>query len=260
MKLRVAGAQIPVTKDVRSNLKAINRAIDYAIHEDADILLTPEGSLSGYTHKFNKKVVNAALETILSRSKGRLGLALGTCYVEGDGRCYDQIRFYAKDGHYLGFHSKVLLCSNLVKPLKGEINYYHKKPLRMFDFNGLAIGGLICNDMWANPCCTHMPDAHLSQQLARKGARIIFHAVNGGRDKTEFSQVVTRNFHESNLRMRARAANVWIVTVDNCFPQDMPCSSPAGVINPKGEWVVRLPPKGEHYFAYAINASRVSRK
>jgi len=260
MKLRVAGAQIPVTKDVRSNLEALNRAIDYAIDEDADILLTPEGSLSGYTHKFNQREVTAALETILSRSKGRLGLALGTCYIEGDGRCYDQIRFYDKKGQYLGFHSKILLCSNLGKPLKGEIDYYHKKPLRKFRLNGLVIGGLICNDMWGNPCCTYMPDAHLSQQLARMSARVIFHAVNGGRDKTKFSQVITRNFHESNLQMRAKAGNVWIVTVDNCFPQDIPCSSPGGVVNPKGEWVVRLPPKGEHFFAYTINASRVLRE
>lgn len=37
-----------------------------------------------------------------------LGLALGTCYFEGDGRCYNQVRFYTGDGAYLGFHSKTL--------------------------------------------------------------------------------------------------------------------------------------------------------
>lgn len=252
MILRVAGAQIPVTKDVESNLKAINRAIDYAIDEDADILLTPEGSLSGYTPKFNRRRVAAALESILSRTKGRLGLALGTCFIEGDGRCYDQIRFYGKNGRYLGFHSKILLCSNLERPLKGEINHYHTKPLRKFRFGGSIIGGLICNDMWANPTCTYMPDVHLTQQLARMGARVIFHAVNGGRDETRFSKVVARNYHESNLLMRAKAGNVWIVTVDNCFPQDIPCSSPGGVVNPKGEWAIRLPSKGERFFAYTI--------
>jgi len=255
MKLHVAGAQIPVTKDVKSNLEAIKRAIDYAIDEEADILLTPEGSLSGYTHEFNRRKVTAALEAILLRSKGRLGLALGTCCIEGDGRCYDQIRFYSKSGRYLGFHSKILLCSNLEKPLKGEIKYYHTKPLRKFRFKESIIGGLICNDMWANPSCTYMPDVHLSQQLARMGARVIFHAVNGGREKTRFSQVVIRNFHESNLLMRAKAGNIWIVTVDNCYPQDIPCSSPGGVVNPKGEWAVRVPSKGERFFAYTINTS-----
>jgi predicted amidohydrolase len=255
MKLRVVGAQIPVMDDVNSNLKAINDAVDYAIDEGADILLTPEGSLSGYTHRFSQKAVCAALRAIISRTKGRLGLALATCYIEEDGRCYDQIRFYDRDGRYLGFHSKVLLCSNLNKPLKGEIKRYHKRPLRTFTFKGLCIGGLICNDMWANPFCTYMPDTHLSQQLARMGARVIFHAVNGGRDKTKFSQEVTRNFHESNLKMRAKAGKLWIITVDNCSPPDIPCSSPGGIVTPEGEWAVRLPPKGEHLCAHTIDIS-----
>ena len=30
-----------------------------------------------------------------------------------------------------------------------------------------------------------MPDPHLTQQLARMGARVVFHAVNGGRDGGE---------------------------------------------------------------------------
>ena len=50
MEIRVSGAQISVTQDIESNIKAIDRAIDYAISQKAEILLTPEGSLSGYTH------------------------------------------------------------------------------------------------------------------------------------------------------------------------------------------------------------------
>jgi len=46
--LRVAGAQLPVRNDVQKNLEAINRAIEFAAREKADVLLTPEGSLSGY--------------------------------------------------------------------------------------------------------------------------------------------------------------------------------------------------------------------
>ena len=127
------------------------------------------------------------------------------------------------------------------------------KPLRSFIFDETIIGGLICNDMWANPGCTYMPDPHLSQQLARMGVKIIFHAVNGGRDASEFSQIVTRNYHESNLRMRAKAGRVWIITVDNCVPEDIPCSSPGGIINPDGDWVIKLPPKGEHFFDHKID-------
>ena len=254
MKLRVAGAQIPVTESIGANFEAINHAIDFAINEEADMLLTPEGSLSGYTNKFNQREVCNALKIIIDRVKGRLGLALGTCYIEEeDNCCYDQIRFYDKDGQYLGFHSKTLLCSTITDPPKGEIEHYAVKPLRTFTFKGITIGGLICNDLWANPGCTYMPDSHLSQQLARMGAKVIFHAVNGGRDTSEFSQIVVRNYHESNLRMRAKAGQIYIVTIDNCFPEDIPCSSPGGIIGPDGNWVIKLPPKGEQYFAHTID-------
>jgi predicted amidohydrolase len=252
MKLLVAGAQIPITENLTTNFEAINRAINFAIDEKADILLTPEGSLSGYTHIFNQKEVSDALKTILDKVKGRLGLALGTCYIEEDGYCYDQIRFYDKEGEYLGFHSKTLLCSTLTDPPKGEIEHYAVKPLRTFTFKGIIIGGLICNDLWANPCCTYIPDPHLSQQLARMGVKVVFHAVNGERDEGEYTQIIVKNYHESNLRMRAKVGGIRIVTVDNSFPQNIPCSSPGGIINPDGNWVIEIPLKGEHFFTHTL--------
>jgi predicted amidohydrolase len=251
MLLRVAGAQIPVTESIRSNLEAINSAVDFAIDEEADILLTPEGSLSGYTHRFDQKEVAKGLSAIMTRTRGKLGLALGTCYFEEDGLCYDQVRFYDTRGKSLGFHSKILLCSTLTEPLEGEIEHYATKPLRTFRFKRATVGGLVCNDMWANPCYTSMPDSHLSQELARMGARVIFHAVNGGRDKSEFSQVA-RNFHESSLRLRAAAGKIWIVTADNCFPEDIPSSCPSGIVDPHGNWIVKIPDKGKQFFACTI--------
>ena len=59
--LRVATAQIPVTESILENSATIHRALDVAIKEDADILLTPEGSLSGYTSKFNQEEVDLSL-------------------------------------------------------------------------------------------------------------------------------------------------------------------------------------------------------
>ena len=44
--------------------------------------------------------------------------------------------------------------------------------------------------MWANPECTLMPDVHVSQQFSQKGAKILFHAVNGGRSGNEWSKVI----------------------------------------------------------------------
>ena len=253
MEIRISGAQIQVTRDIESNVQAIDRAIDYAISENADILLTPEGSLSGYTHEFDPQATEEALDYLTQKArKSNLGLALGTCFVElEDGKCYNQIRFYKPDGEYLGFHSKTLTCGSLTDPPKGEINHYAISPLRTFDFNGIRIGGSICNDLWANPGCTPIPDPHLTQQLSEMGAKIIFHAVNGGRSKSEWSDVAWR-YHESNLRMRAKAGELWIVTVDNCYPINIRCSSPSGIINPQGEWVCKTETKGDKFYSYTI--------
>jgi predicted amidohydrolase len=254
MQIRVAGAQIPVTKDINSNIKAIERGIDYATSQNADILLTPEGSLSGYTHKFDLQATKESLDYITKKAReANLGLALGTCFVEPeDGKCYNQIRFYKPDGEYLGFHSKTLTCGSMTEPWQGEINHYAIQPLRTYNYNSICIGGLICNDLWANPGCTPVPDTHLTQQLSRMGAKIIFHAVNGGRSASEWSQVAW-HYHESNLRMRANAGQIWIVTVDNCYPTELRCSAPSGVINPKGDWVCKVESKEEQFFCQDIS-------
>ena len=190
--------------------------------------------------------------TALAQKRG-VGLALGTCYVEADGQCYNQIRFYKQDGEYLGFHAKTLRCGTLTDSPVGEINHYGTVDLRTFQWHrGLTIGGLICNDLWANPACTPEPDPHLSQQLSDMGARVLFHAVNGGRNGSEWSQVAWR-YHDANLRMRARAGKLWIITVDNCAPVHHPCSAPSGVISPQGNWLCQTDAKGTQFFVYNID-------
>jgi predicted amidohydrolase len=252
--LRVAGFQMNVTNEIERNVATLCRAIAQASDAGADILLTPEGSLSGYTPDFDADAASAGLAEVMQAARDKsLALALGTCFREGDGLVYNQIRFYDKAGAYLGFHSKILRCGTMTEPAVGEINHYATTPLRTFMLKGVPIGGLICNDLWANPACTPMPDAHLTHQLAAQGARVIFHAVNGGRDGDEWSREVVWPFHEMNLRMRAAADQVWIVTVDNSFPSDKPCSAPSGVIDPAGQWACRAAPEGEHLFVHSID-------
>ena len=185
MSIRVAGAQIPVTKDIDENLRTVLRAIEGAAREKADILLTPEGSLSGYSHTFDRPAAAEAVEKVRAAAReAGLALALGTCFAEPEnGRPFNEIRFYEKDGSFLGFHGKTLRCGSMGDPPRGEIEHYAAAPLRTFAVGDVTVGGLICNDLWANPLCTPMPDPHLTQELANRGARIIFHAVNGGRSR-----------------------------------------------------------------------------
>lgn len=253
-QLKVSAVQMNVTPCVSDNLTAIKTAVRRAAEEGADILLSPEGSLSGYYSRFDRMEVREALCEVTAEARAaRVGLALGTCFVEDDGFCYNQIRFYNREGDFLGFHSKTLTCGSLEEPPKGEINEYRVAPLRTYDFNGITIGGLICNDMWANPGCTPHPDPHLATMLSRMGAKVIFHAVNGGRDESEFSQVICRNYHESNLAMRASAAGVYIVVADNAYPDHIPNSCSGGVMAPTGFWAVKMKNIGECQCTYAID-------
>ncbi|MBN1247776.1 MAG: carbon-nitrogen hydrolase family protein [Anaerolineae bacterium] len=252
MPLHIAGAQLPVTQEVSRNVASLLRAIQYAADVGADILLTPEGALSGYTPDFDRDLVRVALEAVTQRGRDAgVGLALGTCFEEDDGRCYNQIRFYDQAGRYLGFHSKQLRCGTLEAQPQGEINDYAVAPLQVFSLGGVKVGGLICNDLWANPECTPVPDPHLTQQLSTMGARVIFHAVNGGRNGGPWSKVAW-HYHEANLRMRARAGKLWIVTVDSAHPVSLPCSAPSGVVAPSGDWACQAESQGERFFDFEI--------
>ena len=252
MRLRIAAAQMAVTDNVPQNEETIGRALAFAAEEGADLLLTPEGSLSGYRPDFDRAEVEAALQRVRGRAtEAGVGLALGTCFAEDDGRCYNQVRLYGRGGGYAGFHSKTLTCGSLDEPRVGEINDYAVAPLRTFDWEGVPLGALICNDLWANPGCTPQDDPHLTQCLARMGARVVLHAVNGGRDGSRWSEVAWA-YHESNLLMRARAAGLWVVTVDNCRPEELPCSSPSGVVSPQGEWAYKARARGEEFFCHTI--------
>jgi predicted amidohydrolase len=252
--LRVAGAQIPVTGDVEANVRALERALDYAASERAEVLLTPEGSLSGYHPNFDARRTAAALERLRAQARrSRIALALGTCFEEADGRRYDQVRVYDRDGTYLGFHAKILLCRRVADPhSKGEIDFFSTAPLRTFRIGDITVGALVCNDLWANPEWTPQPDVHLTQQLAERGARIIFHAVNSGLGQDE-ELALNRQFHESNLRLRARAAKLWIVVADAADPTGRtPSQCPSGVIDPSGRWALRVDSPGERFFSYTI--------
>jgi len=253
MNVKVALAQIPVTDNIGQNLQELKTAVEYAADEKANILLTPEGSLSGYNATFNVKEATEALDEITAKARSlKVGLALGTCMFEEDGLCYDELRFYQPDGTYSGCHTKQLLCANMMEEdPKGEINYFKKMPLRVFDFMGITIGGLLCNDMWANPMWTPDPNPHLTRLLVAMGAKVIFHSVNGGRDRSIFSQKTVKQFHEIHLLMNSIANRIPIVSVDNAYPLDIGVSSKGGVVS-EAEWVFQLPDKGRQFGSYML--------
>jgi predicted amidohydrolase len=258
VRIRVAGAQIPVGRDVAVNIEALTRAIEFAAREKADVLVTPEGSLSGYTPEFDAAATQHALATVVQRAReARVALVLGTCFETTDGRRYNAQRFYDREGGFVGFHSKILLCRRMSNPAgKGEVDCFQTKPLSTFKLLGLTVGGLICNDMWANPEWTPMEDPHLASRLADMGAEIIFISANAGASDGD-GRALSRAFHESNIRMRTRVAKRWVVTVNAARPADAESlPAPSGVLAPDGTWAVLVGPPTEQFFVHTIDISR----
>jgi predicted amidohydrolase len=259
--VKIAAAQIEVSRDIDRNMATLERALAYAADEHADVLATPEGSLSGYWADFDPEGVAAAVESLVRMASRRgVALALGTCYLEPDGKPYDELRFYDRDGTFRGFHAKILLCKKVGNPAtESELDRFATKPLGVTAFEGVRAGGLVCNDLWANPEATVMDDPHLTQRLAALGAEVIFHAVNSGQSRDEELRL-QRAYHDANLRMRARAARVWIVTVDAADRSGLAGSrAPSGVLDPTGRWVVKAPERGEAFFSAVIAVDKPGR-
>ncbi len=113
---------MPVT-DIQSNEKKIIKGLNRAAADKADILLTPEGSLSGYHNNFNQDDLDESLNHIIQRIKElNIGIALGTCYKEIRNKeelCFNQVRLYSREGDLKGVHNKIVLCSPMDAPVTG---------------------------------------------------------------------------------------------------------------------------------------------
>jgi predicted amidohydrolase len=171
--IKIAGYQMIVSDDINSNKQKILNEIQKAAEEGAEFLVTPEGSLSGYTSNFSQEQVRNALTEIESEAKKlNIGLMLGTCYKEVTGKneyCYNQVRVYSPDGRFAGAYSKILRCSPLDLPGTGEMVDYVEGELKTFDWKGYKFGILICNDLWATPGYTTMPNPYLAWKLKQLG-------------------------------------------------------------------------------------------
>lgn len=248
----VAGLQMLDSHDVGANEGAIHRAIDRAADARAEFLLTPEGGLSGYYAGFDREVVSGAAARLAKHAReAGVGLLLGTCFkeVESPGAreyCYDQVRVYAPNGDYLGAHSKILLCSPVTHPGTGEMKDYVSGSLRAFSYRGLCFGVLICNDLWATPGFTTIPNPYLALQLKNLGAQVLFHAV-----ATPGPDLSYQPYHESNQSLWAKALGMPIVTA-NLSDGKNPANCRGGVVLPDGERRVLADGPGERFFTFAL--------
>jgi predicted amidohydrolase len=261
-QMTVAGCQMLVTKDIGRNERAIHEAIDQASRAKVDFLVTPEGSLSGYHSGFDRLAVTQAVDRVAQHAREvHVGLVLGTCYKEEEEArrtwdpkfpakreefCYDQVRVFTPNGEYLGAYSKILLGSSLQQPGTGEMKSYVAGSLRTFSWNGICFGVLICNDLWATPGSTTIPNPYLPWQLKKMGAEVIFHAVNTGHVARY------RSFHESSEALWAWSLSVPVVTVNALTDDTRPVNCRSGVVGADGERLCEAPDLGPQFFAHQL--------
>lgn len=250
--LRFAGAQIPCTNDIKLNIQSIKDAIDWAVSNNVDYLITPEGSLSGYFNEFDTYDLKEGLLTIEKYAANKVALCLGTLWVEGDHVKRNQIRFYNKDGTYNTAINKTIITPHDIDiGINLADNFYVvEMPDCKNEYgNSLIAGAFICNDFYGRP---QFPD--LTRMAFQDGAKIFLHSTNADRGVSKVYDQVMDDWHTAHLQMISFLAKIPVVTVDNCCGMaggafDGPTSSQSGVLI-AGEWVVKVPRYNTQYFYY----------
>jgi predicted amidohydrolase len=246
--IRMAGLQMLVGSDIIKNKEQILEGITRAASEGATFLVTPEGSLSGYTSDFDQEELTRALEEVRSAArKMKVGLMLGTCFKEvkkGKEYCFNQVQVYTPEGQSLGAYSKILRCSELDVPGTGEMAEYAEGTLRTFEWEGCNFGILICNDLWATPGYTTMPNPYLPWKLQQMGAQFIVHCINSG------TAQLYKPFHESSAELWALSLHIPILEVNAA--QEERINARSGLIDAQGKRTLRVPDTGTQFFMVTI--------
>lgn len=223
---RVTLAQVPVTQDVAKNLEYARTAFEQAGRDGAHWVFFPEMFVSGYYGEFRQDEVARGFEEICGLCRrGRISGLISTGWKE-NGKIYDQIRMVNTQGECVSIYAKRLLCYGEAYLTPGETPLVHT-------LNGLKFGTLICNDLWVTPGFSDGPDPHLSLQIARAGAQVIFQAVNSGSDQRY------RSYHESNQFTRAAEAKCPLVAVNAFEPPEV--NDTSGVVGTDFKHLATLP-------------------
>lgn len=170
VSVRFAGAQIPVTRDISTNIESIKEAIDYAADVKADYVVTPEAALSGYYREFcetpedQHNLIMAESEVINYAKSKEIGLCLGTLWMENEmgGQIKrNQMRYFNKFGSLLGSYNKIqtIKSDNVIpgvfsEPVIGNEELFipgnnGHPSVELSNSTGLFdVSTLICNDMY----------------------------------------------------------------------------------------------------------------
>ncbi len=233
----VAAAQMRCRESVEENAAAVVGMMRRAARRGASWLVTPEMILTGYHGRFDQRQVDRVIDDVIVPAcrEHRMTLILGTGKYSGPGRPFIHALVIGPDGRRRGGYSKTV-------PTGGDLKWCRAgrvADLRVFEVQGLRFGITICNDFWCTPVFTTLPDPHLVARWAKRGARVVFHLVNSGHDRT------FRDFHTTRMEERAARAGIWVVSASAVSDPRRPVNAPTGILGPDGRWRAMAPGVGE---------------
>lgn len=234
--LRITGVQMNVKPSKGENLPRILNLIE---RSDADVVVFPKMSLTGYNNDFSDTRTTEAWRQIAAACRQHYRAAVVGTGARNEGHAYIQSRIYGDEGELVGTYEKLV-------PTEPERQWARPgDELRTFDLKGVTVGCLICNDLWVAPGSGPYHDPRLSLQLGQRGVQVIFHQARTGSD-SEYGA-----YFDSNIRLRAKESGCYIVSV-NTASNNGPLNAASGVVSPEGEWIAQCPRTGEQTFTCDI--------
>ena len=218
MKLSTVVAQFPVSLSIRKNLESIHSIL--AQTQPGDLVVLPEGSLSGYATdtSFLEQIDRTELATGLAHLQGeavdrQINLWVGAC-VNQDGKWFNAAYGFFSDGRS-GVYYKI----NLATHERGVFATGSQLPVFAMETSAgkVMLGVQICREL-------RFPEQW--RWLARSGAQIILHLNNAV--GTAFPQPVWKSF----LVSRAAENQRFVLSANNAASLQI---SPTIAVAPDGQ-------------------------
>ena len=259
-KLRIAGAQMPVTTNLHTNVESIKNMIDRAAALNAHYLVTPEGAVTGYVSDWETRDGRTYLQVLESigdiidyAAEKNIGMFLGTLCRDADAAARNSVIITDRKGNTLERVDKTLIIKG--EPVKPQ---EHPKHVFLPELGNVPISVMICNDLWGS---TIYRQPALPWWALDTGVRLVIHSTNGPRNRPDELDSVYSDWHNAWLQMMSLYMQAPILSVDNCIGMEGEdyegdTASPSGVVE-NGKWLVQSPRQGEHIFVHEFDIEKL---
>jgi predicted amidohydrolase len=242
---RVSGVQVNSAESIAASTEKALGYIRQAHEAHAVFLLFPEMYLTGYHDRFDSQEAEEALERIgQAAEQFDINILMGTG-CKHLGVTTNQVRVFSRAGEVVGVHEKMLLAAPEASTFEPG------RRLRSFELDGLRFAVLVCNDFWATPRSTRGRIPLLVQEAQDLGASVIFHAISCSGETDPAKREILMDWHVAHHRTWAMRIGITVVAANQ--PKVLGSLVHCGIVGPDGNYLVRAPNRGEHFFVGNIS-------